>query len=69
MKELSRDTVALLEDIEDRIDPDTEEQFEGQWRDFLFDRFEGELFCPTRIGRSASRAVFTTISIVKMEPT
>ena len=48
MKQLSRDTVMLLEDIEDRIDPETEEDFEDQWRDFLFDRFRGDLFSPRR---------------------
>ena len=45
---LSEKTIALLEDIERRIDPETEENFENQWRDFLFDRFDGEIFNPER---------------------
>ena len=46
--ELSRDTLALLEDIEERIDPETEEDYVNQWRDFLFDRFDGDVFSPER---------------------
>lgn len=46
--QLSRETVALLEDIERRIDPETEEDFIRQWRDFLWNRFEGEIFNPER---------------------
>lgn len=45
---LSEKTIALLEDIERRIDPETEEDFQNQWRDFLFDRFDGEIFNPER---------------------
>lgn len=45
---LSRETIALLEDIEARIDEETEEDYIGQWRDFLYDRFEGDIFLPVR---------------------
>ena len=45
---LSNETIALLEDIERRIDPETEEDFVNQWRDFLWNRFEGEIFNPER---------------------
>ena len=31
----SETTIALLEDIERRIDPETEEDYKAQWRDFL----------------------------------
>ena len=56
MKQLSKNTIALLEDIEDRIDPETEADFEDQWRNFLFDRFHGDLFSPKRSKLSASLA-------------
>ena len=45
---LSNETIALLEDIERRIDPETEEDFVNQWRDFLWNRFEGDIFNPER---------------------
>ena len=48
MINLSRDTLALLDDIEARIDPETEEDFAARWEDFLFDRFEGDIFSPHR---------------------
>ena len=44
----SETTIALLEDLERRIDPDTEEDFKAQWRDFLYGRFTGEIFTPKR---------------------
>ena len=53
MIQLSRETLALLDDIENRIDPATEEDFAAQWEDFLFDRFEGEIFAPQRKKLSA----------------
>ncbi|MBQ8309840.1 MAG: hypothetical protein IJX80_02370 [Clostridia bacterium] len=40
----SQKTLAILEDIEHRIDPAVEEDFQNQWRDFLYGRFEGEIF-------------------------
>ncbi len=44
----STTTLALLEDIERRIDPEVEEDFKAQWRDFLYGRFTGEIFTPRR---------------------
>ena len=41
-------TLALLEDIERRIDPSVEEDFQSQWRDFLYGKFDGEIFIPAR---------------------
>ena len=45
---LSNETIALLEDIERRIDPATEEEFVRDWRDFLENRFDGVIFNPER---------------------
>ena len=53
---LSKETIALLEDIEARIDPEIEEDYIGQWRDFLYDRFDGDIFCPVRKKSSAPLA-------------
>ena len=44
----SEKSIALIEDLERRIDPDTEEDFKQQWRDFLFGRFDGDIFTPKR---------------------
>lgn len=48
MLKLSRETELLLEDIERRLDPETEDDFRAQWEDFLYDRFEGDIFTPKR---------------------
>lgn len=48
MKILSKETIALLDDIERRIDPETELDMERQWSDFLHDRFSGDIFTPKR---------------------
>ena len=45
---LSLKTIELLEDIERRLNPEVEIDFENQWRDFLFDRFDGDVFVPQR---------------------
>jgi len=45
---LSKETLELLEDIERRIDPDTEEDYQNRWKDFLGGRFPGEIFSPLR---------------------
>ena len=44
----SKKTIEMLEDIERRIDPETEEQFANAWHAFSYDQFDGELFCPCR---------------------
>ena len=54
MPKLRPFTQALLEDIENRIDPDTEEDFRRQWDDFLHHRFTGEIFTPLRRKQSVS---------------
>ena len=48
MLQLKKETVALLEDIERRIDPAVEEDLAAQWRDFLYGKFEGDLFSARR---------------------
>ena len=58
---LSKDTVALLEDIERRIDVDVETDYENQWRDFLFDRFDGDIFQPEGKKCSASQVSFAAV--------
>ena len=63
MIRLRKETIALLEDIENRIDPETEEDFVDQWRDFLFDRFEGDLFMPNRKKLSQSDVNIPAVAI------
>ncbi len=46
--QLSDYTRALLDDIERRIDPETEEDFIGQWRDFWFTDLDTPRFLPIR---------------------
>lgn len=60
---LSQETIRLLEDIEKRIDPDTETDYENQWRDFLFDKFDGEIFLPERKLTSSHGTTLTPINI------
>ncbi len=60
---LTYQTIALLEDIERRLDFETEQDFENQWRDFLFDRFDGELFSPERKKLSAPTTQLDFINI------
>ena len=48
MFKLSNETKALLEDIERRIDPETEEDYKQQWKDFLYGKFNGDVFTPCR---------------------
>ena len=48
MIQLSKETIALLEDIERRIDPEAEEDFAKQWEDFLYDRVTDPIFVPKR---------------------
>ena len=63
MLQLSKDTIALLEDIERRIDPETEEDFAGQWRDFLYGRFTGGVFTPQRRRLSAPQVELPPVNI------
>ena len=61
--QLTSETLALLEDIERRIDPETEEDFVRQWKDFLWNRFDGEIFNPERKQLSAPSVKVTPIHI------
>ena len=45
---LSAYTLELLEDIERRIDPDTEDDYYSQWKDFWDGKFAGQVFTPKR---------------------
>jgi len=48
MYQFDKAIIDLAEDIERRIDPDTEEDFLKQWESFLSGRFEGDIFTPMR---------------------
>ncbi len=48
MIHLQKETVALLEDLERRLDTTTEDDFIAQWRSFLFNKFDGDIFTPYR---------------------
>ena len=63
MIKLSRDTEELLNDIENRLDPEIEEDFEKQWEDFLFDRFNGDLFRPMRKQLTKSSITYRDVNI------
>ena len=56
-------TLALLEDIERRIDPEVEEDFKAQWRSFLYGGFEGEIFTPRRKKLSPPTVAFPSVHI------
>lgn len=55
MFKLSRETKLLLEDIERRIDPEIEDRYLAEWRDFLYDRFDGDIFSPVRAKKRRRR--------------
>ena len=59
---ISTDTRLLLEDLERRIDPEVEEDFERQWEDFLYGRFEGDIFIPVRKKQAPPAATFRPVS-------
>ncbi|MBQ8512919.1 MAG: hypothetical protein IJ497_09910, partial [Clostridia bacterium] len=63
MPRLSSRTLALLDDIERRIDPDAEDDFARQWEDFLNDRFTGEIFSPCRRVVSAPEVTLPSVNI------
>ena len=48
MRHLKKDTVALLEDLECRLDAVTEDNFTAQWKNFLDHKFDGDIFTPCR---------------------
>lgn len=63
MFKLSSETIALIEDIEKRIDPDAEEDFKNQWKNFLDGNFEGAIFQPQRKKLSRSELDLKPINI------
>lgn len=63
MFKLSKDTEALLEDIENRIDPEVEDKHNGEWMDFLYDRFDGEIFSPIRSKTAPSALSLQRVNI------
>ncbi|MBO7296854.1 MAG: hypothetical protein J6V39_06305, partial [Clostridia bacterium] len=58
-----KETLLLLEDLERRIDPETEEDFKNQWRDFLYGRFDGDIFTPKRKKLSSPGISLPSINI------
>lgn len=63
MFEFDKSVIALAEDIERRIDPESEEDFKRQWEDFLFGRFQGDIFTPMRNKTSLSSVEAPRINI------
>ncbi len=63
MIKLSNDTIALIEDIEKRIDPDTEDDFRQQWKTFLYDKFDGDIFRVKRKKLSKSELNLAHVNI------
>ena len=63
MPDLSKNTLALLNDIENRICPEAEEDFARQWEDFLNNRFTGDIFSPCRSVVSAPEFVLPGVNI------
>lgn len=63
MFKLSKDTEALLRDIEDRIDPEVEDKYNTLWMDFLYDRFEGDVFDPVREKTAPSKLDIPNVNI------
>lgn len=61
--ELSAYTRALLEDLERRIDPDTEDDFYAQWANFWAGKHKGMTFQPVRKKRSAPGIELKSIHI------
>ncbi len=63
MLQPSKTTVAMLEDIERRIDPDAEADFREQWRAFLKNEFTGDIFCPRRATLSKPSFAYPNVHI------
>lgn len=60
---LSEQTLALLRDVENRIDPETEDEYLAQWDAFLRGRFPGTVFAPKRKKTSAPAMDFPAVGI------
>lgn len=63
MLSLNPDTRALLDDIEARISPETEEDLAAQWHDFLYGKREDVIFRPARKKCSAPGTKLARIPI------
>jgi len=63
MRKLSQNTLDLLNDIESRICPEAEEDLDRQWSDFLDNRFEGDIFFPSRTVVSAPSVNVPAVNI------
>lgn len=63
MVKLSKETTALLDDIEERIDPETEKNYFLQWKDFLDGKFKGDIFTPKRNKTSAAGVAYRNVNI------
>lgn len=48
MLQCSANTLRLLDALERQIDAQVELDYQKQWEDFLFDRFDGDIFIPNR---------------------
>lgn len=60
---LSSYTKALLDDIERRIDPETEEDYRAQWEAFWYGPAEDQVFCPRRKKTTPSELDLRSICI------
>ena len=60
---LSEYTVALLNDIESRIDPEVEDDYYAQWKEFWYGTHEGLLFTPKRKKTTAPGVELRSIHI------
>ncbi len=69
MLKLTKETTALLEDIEKRIDPETENDYFMQWKDFLENRFKGDIFTPVRKKTSKTGVPYRNININTLSET
>lgn len=63
MFKFDKSVIELAEDIERRIDPESEENFKEQWRTFLSGRFEGDIFTPWRKTTSLSAVEVPKLNI------
>lgn len=62
-KRYGKEITRLLEDVERRIDPETEDAFNAEWHDFLYGKFTGSIFDPTRKKVSEPAVPFMNVHI------
>jgi len=63
MIKLSNETIDLLNDIENRIDTDTEDNFRNQWKNFLYGKFDGDIFRAKRKKLSGTQLNIAPVNI------